>query len=462
MRSSPTEACFPRGRPCWWRRIGGRPSPEANPIGFACVPSRRHETGRRVAIFSNDLAAVAFANRRPENGLVCSWVMFEGAGSICPGFLFVSVALSSLSALTTMSFQSPTRFVIVGLGRHAMAHYIPCLLACHDACVVGVCELGSEHARVRRCLPTIPVFEQADRMLNEVQADAAIVSTPHYLHAQQVALCLRHGLDVFVDKPLALRAQQAVALVNESHQAKRLLFTALPGRHSGVNSIFVDTIQAETLGRIVRLDFAYHRSAYPDFEHSWRNRSEHSGGGVLVDAGHHLADMLLRFARSPVASIRCQVEYERLRVEVAASVSVRLQDGACGHLRLSLNAPAGSLVHRIELAGTQGGLSYTRIRAPGSPDLKTLVEFGHQGSRLLPIPVEKNIDVEPLLEFMRLRAKGVRRVSDLDTDVQVIRFIETAYQSSASHSERGGYHEQLRRHSSDSATALLLAHSADH
>src|SRR5690349_1447185 len=61
-------------------------------------------------------------------------------------------------------------------------------------------------------------------LLADPAVDAVVIATPHALHARQALDAVRAGKHVLVEKPMATRWEEAVALVDAAEQAGVTLF----------------------------------------------------------------------------------------------------------------------------------------------------------------------------------------------------------------------------------------------
>jgi 1,5-anhydro-D-fructose reductase (1,5-anhydro-D-mannitol-forming) len=123
--------------------------------------------------------------------------------------------------------------------------------------------------------------------------DAAIVAVPHD-NAKQVVLSLaRLEKPVLVEKPLGINAEEAC----EMHDALNPL--RLPS-FVGYNYRFLPTVRAlfsavaiGALGNLRSIDMFLGHGGHPHSADGWKLRPERAGGGVLLDPGVHLIDLLL-------------------------------------------------------------------------------------------------------------------------------------------------------------------------
>jgi predicted dehydrogenase len=110
---------------------------------------------------------------------------------------------------------------VVGAGllgaRHARAY------AERPGCrLVGVCDLDPGRAAAVASRHGASAFADVGQLL-AAGVDAVSVATPDHAHYAPVAACLDAGVDVLVEKPLAVDAAEAAALVAKADAARRVL-----------------------------------------------------------------------------------------------------------------------------------------------------------------------------------------------------------------------------------------------
>lgn len=93
-----------------------------------------------------------------------------------------------------------------------------------DAHLVCVCDLDPArlHA-VAQKYPSICVTQSLDDVLADRAIQAVVVSTPAEAHRTVAEACLRAGMDVFVEKPLATCDEDAQAIIEAAKTASRIL-----------------------------------------------------------------------------------------------------------------------------------------------------------------------------------------------------------------------------------------------
>ena len=106
------------------------------------------------------------------------------------------------------------RIGIVGVGWWAAANHLPILKARDDVELVGVCRLGAaELQKAQQQFGISYGTETFEQLLAEVPMDGLVIASPHRLHGQQTLAALERGLNVLVEKPMTVDAEEARAIV---------------------------------------------------------------------------------------------------------------------------------------------------------------------------------------------------------------------------------------------------------
>ena len=95
-------------------------------------------------------------------------------------------------------------------------------------------------------------------------------------------------------------------------------------------------VAGNRLGKILAVRGVYGKSGALDFETQWRNKREVSGGGILLDQGIHMADLMLLFCGSfnQVQSFVDRLHWE-IDVEDNAFAIMKNEEGQVGMLMSS-------------------------------------------------------------------------------------------------------------------------------
>jgi len=125
-------------------------------------------------------------------------------------------------------------------------------------------------------------------LLADGGVDALVVCTPNYLHAPQTIAALEAGVHVMVEKPMAMNAAEAGAMVAASQKSGALLMVAHCWRFDPEVRWLREQVEAGRLGRIVRTKgYGVHVNWGPA---GWFTQKRFAGGGALADMGIHALD----------------------------------------------------------------------------------------------------------------------------------------------------------------------------
>lgn len=169
--------------------------------------------------------------------------------------------------------------------------------------------------------------------------DFAVIASPHHLHAPLTIACLNAGLDVLVEKPMAIRYVDCVAMIEASKRTGKLL-TVFHNRR--LDPWFVAARNVVAKGRLGHLVEAramwLNPPAWKKGNKTWRSYKA-SSGGLMYDWGSHLIDNVLEFANASVLSVSASL-WRRPNGDVTLNedhgeIDVRFASGAVGRIVVS-------------------------------------------------------------------------------------------------------------------------------
>jgi len=125
------------------------------------------------------------------------------------------------------------RIAIVGCGGMAGAHLNGYAAlrgkGVEDFEIVATCDVVEERAqsfaeRVERFQNRRPkVYRELDELLESEEIDAVDTCPPHYLHHTIAIRCLENGVDVIVEKPLAVTVRAGRRMIEAAERNGRIL-----------------------------------------------------------------------------------------------------------------------------------------------------------------------------------------------------------------------------------------------
>jgi predicted dehydrogenase len=180
---------------------------------------------------------------------------------------------------------------------------------------------------IQRQYPTVA------ELLQEGGVDALIVSTPNYLHAPETIAALKAGVHVMVEKPMAMNAAEAEAMLEASRKSGAQLMVAHCWRFDPEVLWLKEQVDSGRLGKIIRTKgYGVHANWGPG---GWFTQKKFAGGGALADMGIHALDtarFLLGDPQPVSVYARIGTHYKDFDVDDTGVIWVNWDNGAVSYL----------------------------------------------------------------------------------------------------------------------------------
>jgi len=264
---------------------------------------------------------------------------------------------------------------IVGKRRHA------CIDRNSGFELVGVCDRSFNG--VGRLSNGIDYYSDYSDLLKQ-DIDVLMVCLTNEVAAQVTIDALELGLHVFCEKPPGRNVEDILKVIElEKRQPKLKLMYGFNHRYHDSVQDALRIINSQELGKIINIRGIYGKSKLVTFNQSdWRTKREISGGGVLLDQGIHMVDLMRLFA-GEFTEVQSFISnsYWDFDVEDNAYALMRTEDGVIGMLNssatqwrhrfnLDINLDGGSLILGGILSGTKsyGAETLTIVKVDHNAD----------------------------------------------------------------------------------------------
>jgi predicted dehydrogenase len=137
----------------------------------------------------------------------------------------------------------------------------------------------------------VPHYRAADELPSDAY-DAAVVAVPHHLTLATAAAVLKAGRPVLVEKPLCVRPADARALEELAGALPMASFVGYNYRYLPAVAELVRRATSGALGRLRSVEMLVGHGGHPQSAAGWKLDPVRAGGGVLLDPGVHLLDLL--------------------------------------------------------------------------------------------------------------------------------------------------------------------------
>jgi UDP-N-acetylglucosamine 3-dehydrogenase len=213
--------------------------------------------------------------------------------------------------------------------------------------VVGVGVMGSNHARVISELPEVELagivdidrhqarnvsrslgcraFENLDALL-ECGVDAATIAAPTHLHHDLAITCIRRGIHVLIEKPIASTAEEGRSLIAAARRSGVTLMVGHVERFNPAVQAIKETLRGEEI-----LSIAITRvGPFPP---------RMSNVGVVIDLAVHDIDLIRWFTDSEIIEMQPQLSSAVAEREDIALLQFRTASGVLAQINTNWLTP---------------------------------------------------------------------------------------------------------------------------
>lgn len=206
----------------------------------------------------------------------------------------------------------------------------------------------------------VECYTTVEELLN-CDLDILFVCLTNNVAASTTIAGLEKGLHVFCEKPPAMNVTEVrkVIDVEKKHPDLKLKYGFNHRYHDSVKEA-LKIIQSGELGQIINLRGIYGKSRVIPFSGGWRSKRELAGGGILLDQGIHMVDLMRLFCGDFV-EVKSFISNDFWKHDVEDNAYVLLKD-KLGRVAM-LNSSATQWQHKfsLEITLTHGYLELSGI-----------------------------------------------------------------------------------------------------
>lgn len=253
------------------------------------------------------------------------------------------------------------KYALIGCGRISINH----MIAAHNngLVFVGLCDIDKKHVDILRekCqfdTSDIPVFNDFKTMVIQQKPELVAIATESGKHAEIALFCIEHGINVIIEKPMAMSVEDAQRIIDESKKHSVKVCVCHQNRF---NKAVVCTKRAIDEGRFGKLSHAsicvrWNRGKDYYDQAKWRGTWEQDGGTLMNQCIHGI-DLLLYLVGSPAKTIYGQTRqnfHPYLEAEDVGMAVVSFENGCIGTIEGTVNTYPKNLEETLYLFGEKG------------------------------------------------------------------------------------------------------------
>lgn len=224
--------------------------------------------------------------------------------------------------------------------------------------LVAVCDIDKDKADALAMQYGAMAYGSLDQLLaGHEGSTVAAICTPNGLHAVQSIACLRTGLHVICEKPMALTTSDCEAMIAAATASERKLFCVKQNRFNPPVTAVKKAIDEGRLGRIysIQLSCFWNRDE-KYYESPWRGTKELDGGTLFTQFSHFI-DLLYWMVgdiKQAKAFVQNFAHKNMIEFEDSGVVIIEFENGAIGTINYTVNSFARNMEGSLTVLGEKG------------------------------------------------------------------------------------------------------------
>ena len=261
------------------------------------------------------------------------------------------------------------RVAFIGAGKMA-SQLMTSVDEVDDAKITAVCDVNEEAAREAADPRDAAVFLDHETMFEEHEFDAVFVAIPPFAYSNQATLAVEHGVDLFIEKPVALRPEDAREVEAVLAESDIVTSSGYVFRYD----LITERAQELIGSREITLLTGRYWSSLPGSP--WGYELETSGGEILIRTTHihDVARYLAGDATSVTAAGVDRIDVPEVDYDAGTAATIEHENGAVSQISSSITAPGWTVELDIVGDGVELHLDFASQTLTGAVDDES-VEF---------------------------------------------------------------------------------------
>ena len=216
---------------------------------------------------------------------------------------------------------------------------------------------------------SIIFYDSFDSLINS-QIDAVFICAYNTVLAEYTAKALNKGLHVFCEKPPAMKTDELSVVFDAFKSSRKVLKYGFNHRYHYSVMEAKKIVDSGKMGKLLWMRGVYGKAGSIDYSKNWRNFKKYSGGGILIDQGIHMLDLMRYFSAEKFNKINSYISTSYWDIKVEDNAFVLMQSD--NNVIASMHSSATQWKHKFLLEmcfeegylNLDGILSGTRSYAP--------------------------------------------------------------------------------------------------
>ena len=218
-------------------------------------------------------------------------------------------------------------------------------------------------------------------LLKDDQVDIVYIATPHNGHCENAILAMQNGKHVLCEKPLAVNAVEAQAMIKTARDKNLFCMEAMWTRFLPMIQQVSELVNNDTIGnlRFLSADFGFKADA----AEKSRIIAPELAGGALLDVGVYPISLASMFLGSP-RKIACAMNFASTGVDELDSLILSYENHSIAQLMCSCNLATPS---EATIIGEKGSI---RIHSAWWRGNKYTLKLNDASEKFVEVPSHEN------------------------------------------------------------------------
>lgn len=323
---------------------------------------------------------------------------------------------------------------VIGMGKMGLLHS-SILNSLNQCKVIAFTDSDKMVTNLLGDLSEKSVYDDYKKMILNEKIDVVYITTPVRSHVPIATYCAQKNINFFVEKPLGKNSQECKNLCNIVNENNVLSMVGYYLRYAETFSKVKKILEQNTIGEIKGISSSVFQSQILSKPSGWRFDKNISGGGVLIDLGSHLIDLLLwYFGKIKNVSGKIESNFKQ-EVEDTAKVELKFENDLTCKLEASWNVKNYRLQETtIEIDGSLGKLRVNEdfIEIYDKNSNKKSTTYRQELYTGVPIDVGGPEYTREDEDFLKCIQNNKQPMLNVNSSLQTQEVIDSIYKSAAS------------------------------
>jgi predicted dehydrogenase len=265
------------------------------------------------------------------------------------------------------------------------------------------------------------------------KSEFVFICTPNRFNVPLTLKAIEKDKHIFCEKPPAKSYQELLEVSKAYRNSKALMYGFNHRQYDSIKKI-KSIIDDKQFGDIVWMRGRYGKKLQESFFEGWRSNQEDSGGGILLDQGIHMLDLMMHFAGGfdEVQSIITNSFFDIGGIEDNAFLNLYNSEK---NISASLHSTMIEWRHifSLEILFKKGYVALNGLKTPSLSYGKEVLTIGsdkhEDANEYTRIEFSENNSWNNEIRNFFENAMGNRNVSNIKEALEVMKLIELAYEN---------------------------------